>query len=61
MNRKSHENTSTPFEVYCVSLLTARDATIQQHTAVGTLATMERTAFKLSSIRTVAQRFERKL
>lgn len=55
------ENTSGPLLVNFVSRRTAREATIVEATAAGTLKIIDITAFRFSSINTVARRFARKL
>lgn len=55
------ENTSGPFVVNFVSRRTAREATIVDAIAAGTLKMMDITGFRFISMNTVARRFARKL
>lgn len=49
------------FDVKFINLLTAREATIVETTAAGTLNMIDITAFRFSSMKTVAMRFARNL
>ena len=55
------EKTSGPFVVNFVSRRTAREATIVDAIAAGTLKMIDITALRFSSMKIVARRFARKL
>ena len=61
MKVKTYEKTSGPLFVNFVKRRTARDATIVDATAAGTLKIIDMTAFKFNNMKIVAMRLARKL